>query len=225
MRAKLRDFFKHDAQTAYSGGKARAPLQRPGLRARLAVLAAGMMLFAGTALMTPAYAQDVPEKPVAAAQVEPGTAQQNGVTNTSPDNFERDVVTASYDGPVLLYIHAPGCDYCERYGPVLEMEADIADDVTLVKLNVDEHPEFTWGTFKEMQGVPYVAVFAHGLLIDTSAGAPPEGREFEAAQAVVGYAAQVWRIVGDQLEKDAPDANARTKTPKQARKSATRAGM
>lgn len=211
-------FFRSDAHTVYSHGQDAHPLRRPGIRARLAVLAAALTIFASAALITPSFAQDTPKDTAVAEQVV--EQAQDSITVTTPEKFANDVIAASSDQPVLLYIYSPDCHYCENYGPALEIETELSDDVKLVKLNVDAHPEFTWGMFEDMQGVPTVAVYAHGFFIDKKEGAPPEGKEFEAAQAVVNYAAQVWRIVGDQLEKDAPAAKTGHK-----QKPAARTGM
>lgn len=203
----LQKFFSRDAHCAHFHGN-RAPLKRPGLRTQLAVLGAALTIFAATAVSTPAAAQDKQADPAPAVeQVEDAAEQDSIVTNTNPDDFKADVIEASKDGPLLLYIHAPGCGHCEDYGPILEMEAQFAEDVQLVKLNIDEHPEFTWGSFEDMQGVPFIAVYAHGYMVQTAQGAPPAGQEFEAAQGVINYARNVWQVVGDQLDQNAPGEN------------------
>jgi putative thioredoxin len=92
-------------------------------------------------------------------------------------NFERDVIEASRQQPVLLDIWAPWCGPCKALGPVLErLETDYAGRFALAKLNSDEQPEIA-GQLSQMFGVrsiPFCVLFSNGQPVDGFVGALPE---------------------------------------------------
>jgi thioredoxin 1 len=94
------------------------------------------------------------------------------VTDT---NFQAEVLEA--DGPVLVDFWAPWCGPCRVVGPVLEEIASERDDLTIVKLNVDENQQ-TAAAF-EVLSIPTMILFKNGQVAKKVIGAYPK-RKLEA---------------------------------------------
>ena len=88
----------------------------------------------------------------------------NQVTDT---NFDAEVLEA--EGPVLVDFWAPRCGPCRVVAPVLEEIASERDDLTIVKLNIDENQQ-TAARFQVMS-IPTMILFKAGEPVKTVIGA------------------------------------------------------
>ena len=86
--------------------------------------------------------------------------------------FEADVLEASVAQPVVVDFWAPWCGPCHQLSPLLEQMADrFADDVRVVKLNVDEAPRLAQ-QFR-VQGIPAVKAFRDRRVVNEFVGLQP----------------------------------------------------
>jgi thioredoxin 1 len=88
------------------------------------------------------------------------------------DTFEKEVLDSEV--PVLVDFWAEWCGPCRKVSPLLEeIAGEMGDQVTIVKLNIDENPE-TARTYRVMS-VPTLTVFKNGEPVQSIAGAKPKG--------------------------------------------------
>ncbi|MGE5096279.1 MAG: tetratricopeptide repeat protein [Betaproteobacteria bacterium] len=93
--------------------------------------------------------------------------------DTTLSSFERDVIEASMEVPVLLDFWAPWCGPCKSLGPLLEkLERDYAGRFKLVNVNSDTNPELV-SSFA-LKSIPYVVAFVDGNAVAQFMGAQPE---------------------------------------------------
>ncbi|ASW57300.1 thioredoxin [Plantactinospora sp. KBS50] len=96
-----------------------------------------------------------------------------GVTQAVTDADFASTVLQS-DKPVLVDFWAEWCAPCRKVAPLLEeIAGEMADKVTIVKLNIDENPQ-TAMAYRVMS-VPTLTVFKGGQPVQSVAGAKPKG--------------------------------------------------
>ncbi len=100
-----------------------------------------------------------------------GAADQQAVTEPihikSSQQFTRQVLKA--DGPVLVDFYADWCGPCKLLAPALvELAREQAGKVKVAKVNVDDNQKLakTYG----VKGIPHVALFRDGKVVDTQIG-------------------------------------------------------
>ncbi|GAA4329151.1 thioredoxin [Pigmentiphaga soli] len=90
-------------------------------------------------------------------------------------NFEREVLHASREKPVLVDFWAPWCGPCRTLGPLLDkLERDYGGRFRLVKVNVDENQELA--AHFQARSIPLVVAVVNGRPVDQFTGALPEGQ-------------------------------------------------
>ena len=92
----------------------------------------------------------------------------NAVTD---DDFESEVLGRR---AVLVDFWAAWCGPCRQLAPVLEaLQAELADRVTVVKLNVDENPKTALR--HNVSGLPTMILFTDGEPVRQIHGVKPKG--------------------------------------------------
>jgi thioredoxin 1 len=92
------------------------------------------------------------------------------VAEVTDVSFESDVLQA--EKPVIVDFWAPWCVPCRRISPILEELSESRDDVTFVKINVDDNPAtaMNYG----VRSIPTIARFEGGEVTQQAIGALPK---------------------------------------------------
>src|ERR1700719_2935894 len=107
------------------------------------------------------------------------------VKDVTTASFRADVIAASARQPVLVDFWAPWCGPCKQLGPALEKAvADAGGKVTLVKMNIDEHPQIAGQL--GIQSIPAVIAFDKGQPVDGFVGALLESQVRGFIERLVG---------------------------------------
>lgn len=91
-----------------------------------------------------------------------------GIRPVTDDSFQADVLDS--DKPVVVDFFAEWCGPCKAIAPALaEIADELADQVTIVKLDADESPESP--TRFGVRGFPTMILFKNGEIAATKLGA------------------------------------------------------
>lgn len=97
----------------------------------------------------------------------------SNLTEITSENFQTEVLDAEV--PVLLEFGAVWCGPCKMLEPVLEeMSAEWGDQVKVVKLDVDHHPDIAMNY--QVMSVPTMMFFKNGEMLERMTGFMPKGR-------------------------------------------------
>ncbi|MEL6894989.1 MAG: thioredoxin [Planctomycetota bacterium] len=94
------------------------------------------------------------------------------VKEFTTDNFNSEVLEA--EGTVLVDFWATWCGPCRLLAPMLDELASENPNVSIGKLNVDEHPDVA-RTY-QVQGLPTLLVFKNGEITDSFQGLKPKAQ-------------------------------------------------
>ncbi|HEX4735462.1 MAG TPA: thioredoxin [Thermoleophilaceae bacterium] len=94
------------------------------------------------------------------------------MTEVTDNNFAAEVLEASQ--PVLVDFWAPWCGPCRIIAPHLEELDKERDDLTVLKMNVDENPQ-TAAKYGIMS-IPTLILFKNGEVAKQVVGALPKAR-------------------------------------------------
>ena len=104
--------------------------------------------------------------------VQRGEHVAGNLTEVTDNNFAAEVLEASQ--PVLVDFWAPWCGPCRIIAPHLEELDNERDDLTVVKMNVDENPQ-TAAKYGIMS-IPTLILFKNGEVAKQVVGALPKAR-------------------------------------------------
>ena len=111
--------------------------------------------------------------------------------------FEREVLQASREHPVLADFWAPWCAPCRALGPLLEkLAAEYAGRLALAKINADENPDLV-AAFG-VRSLPTVIAFRDGRPAAQFLGAQPESQVRAFIERLLPSASEVERAKGGE---------------------------
>jgi thioredoxin len=110
------------------------------------------------------------------------------VHDTTFREFRNDVLQSSV--PVLVDFYATWCGPCRTLSPILDkIAAHFAGQLKVVKVNIDEEPELA--QHYQVSGVPMLAFFRSGRLVDQVVGLPSVPVLVQKIQHTIGLGTKV----------------------------------
>ena len=98
----------------------------------------------------------------------------NRVFDTSLEDFEKDVIQASHNHPVLVDLWAEWCPPCVVIAPVLKQVVENYDEeISLAKIEVDEEENMKIAGRYQVRGFPTILLIQNGEEKARFSGAKP----------------------------------------------------
>ena len=89
------------------------------------------------------------------------------------ENFQKEVIEASGDMPVVVDFYADWCGPCQMLKPIMEeLSEEMKDKVKIVKLDVQNAQEIA--SIYGVMSIPAVKMFKDGKIIDEFLGLRPK---------------------------------------------------
>jgi putative thioredoxin len=115
------------------------------------------------------------------------------VSDVTAATFEKDVLEASKEVPVLVDFWAPWCGPCRSLGPILEkLAGEYGGRFRLAKVNSDEDQSLAQAF--GIRSIPDVRAFSGGEMVDGFMGALPESQVRAFIDRVLPHPAEIERL-------------------------------